>query len=321
MQNKLNRRGFFKLLGISACAGSGFLNAQINTQSKISSVIDLGLCDGCKDYENAMCVSACRDKNKERFPNPIENIPDYFPRKGYEDHSKNKNDTSYLSPYNWTYVQKLTIDGKEVFIPRRCMHCDDPTCQKVCPFGVISKDESGAVKIDSNGCFGGAKCKDMCPWHIPQRQAGVGLYLKIAPKLAGGGVMYKCDGCADLLANHKAPACAKACPKNAILFMDRDLAYKYARQKAKKYQGSSKETFIYGDTQNGGTSTLYVSPVSFEKIQNAIKEQNSKKNIHMNLEVKNKLNEDSSLIKGVLFTPIVGAITGGVILSKLKDRK
>lgn len=67
MQNKLNRRGFFKLLGVSACVSSGFLNAKTNTQSKISSVIDLGLCDGCKDYENAMCVSACRDKTKSVF--------------------------------------------------------------------------------------------------------------------------------------------------------------------------------------------------------------------------------------------------------------
>ncbi|UTW69420.1 4Fe-4S dicluster domain-containing protein [Anaerobacillus sp. HL2] len=85
------------------------------------------------------------------------------------------------------------------------MHCIDAPCQKLCPFGVIrKKPNKGAVKIDTNFCMGGAKCRTVCPWDIPQRQAGVGLYMKLAPDLAGGGVMYKCDMCSDLLAKEKA---------------------------------------------------------------------------------------------------------------------
>ena len=45
------------------------------------------------------------------------------------------------------------------------------------------------------------------------RQAGVGLYLKLAPKLGGGGVMYKCDMCHDLIQQGKNPACVAACPQ------------------------------------------------------------------------------------------------------------
>lgn len=95
-----------------------------------------------------------------------------------------------LTPYNWLYVQKVTVDGKTVYAPA-ALHADrdEPTCAYLCPFGAIAKNGDGSVVIDPDGCFGGAKCRDVCPWGVPMRQAGVGLYLKLAPKLGGGGVM------------------------------------------------------------------------------------------------------------------------------------
>lgn len=326
MNKSLSRRNFFKLIGVASIATSA--KANTNQPKTIGSIIDLGLCDGCKSYDMPMCVKACRTKNESIFPQPIENIPDYFPRKGYEDHSKNKNDISYLSPYNFTYIQEAKVDDKTVFIPRRCMHCDDPTCQKTCPFGVIHKEKNGAVIIDYNGCMGGSKCKEVCPWHIPQRQAGVGIYLKIAPMFAGGGVMYKCDSCADLLAKNERPVCETSCPKNAILFMDKDEALKIAKEKAKIYASNSKYsgTFIYGDKQNGGTSTFYVSPVPFEKIQNAIKEDiknapkaKKQKITNLNVNINNKLNDSSSLVTSILFMPLLGIIAGSALKSRKKD--
>ena len=99
------------------------------------------------------------------------------------------------------------------------MHCLDAPCRKICPFGAIDRSEQGAVQINPEVCFGGAKCRDICPWGIPQRQAGVGLYLDVAPKFAGGGVMYKCDFCADSLQAGRVPLCAQACPHKAMIFM------------------------------------------------------------------------------------------------------
>ena len=221
----------------------------------------------------------------------------------------------------------MEVDGKEVSIPRRCMHCDDLTCQKVCPFGVIGKESSNAVHIDDTFCFGGAKCRDVCPWGIPQRQAGVGIYLKIAPKLAGGDAMYKCDMCKDLLEQGERPACETSCPKEAIIFDDKQKILQMVQQA--KNEGKC----IYGDSQNGGTNTFYISSVDFQKIDEAIAKKYGKESgvldaksqkvgrPHMNVEVKNMLNEDSVLVKSVLFAPVAGVIAGAIAVAKSKNNK
>lgn len=296
-----------------------------------ASIIDIDKCDGCAHLPIPACVSACKAKNAPRFPEPIEHIPPYFPRTKYEDYSKNREDISRLTPYNWTYVERVQVDSsgvsKDVFIPRRCMHCDDPTCQKICPFGVISKDKNNAVNIDEHFCFGGAKCRDVCPWGIPQRQAGVGIYLKIAPKLAGGGAMFKCDMCADLLSSGEKPACEAQCPKEAIIFDDKDKIL--ARLEGERKNGK----FIYGDTQNGGTSTFYLSSISFEKIDEAIAQKYGAPSCaeyaknpkmgrpHMNVEIKNFVSGDSALIKAVLAAPLVGVVAGAIAVAKSKKSK
>ncbi|HET6499017.1 MAG TPA: 4Fe-4S dicluster domain-containing protein, partial [Coriobacteriia bacterium] len=160
---------------------------------------------------------------------------------------------------------KTEIDGQIVNVPRKCMHCDNPPCAHLCPFSVQEKTPTGAVVINEDGCMGGAKCRDVCPWHIPQRQAGVGLYMKLAPGLIGGGVMYKCDMCADLVADGGQPACVSACPAGAQRFGSKEEMKRLAEERAAEIGGH-----IFGATENGGTATFYVSPVPFERIDEAI---------------------------------------------------
>lgn len=96
-----------------------------------------------------------------------------------------------LTPYNWLFIQTAsgTYQGRpfELNIPRRCLHCQNPPCANLCPWSAASKDNRGIVRINDEICLGGSKCKDVCPWHIPERQTGVGLYLKLAPSFAGNG--------------------------------------------------------------------------------------------------------------------------------------
>lgn len=325
MSNEITRRTFLKRSAVASTVSVAMLSgiptgasAQSNDSEK-GTVIDLTKCDGCKHEPTPLCVLACKSKNEARFPQPNkEDIKPYWPQKKFEDWSDQQDLTSRLTPYNWTFVDQVQVehDGKieDVFVPRRCMHCDDPTCMNLCPFGAISKNKDGAVSIDDGFCMGGAKCRDACPWDIPQRQAGVGLYLKLAPDLAGGGVMYKCDFCADYLAAGKEPACKTACPTEAISFGSKAEMRALAYERAKEING-----FVYGDKENGGTATFYISKVPFEKIDAAIKLDKQNKGDQkpgrpaMEVNIENKLDSFSGMAKSMMIAPLAGAVAAGVV--------
>ena len=73
---------------------------------------------------------------------------------------------------NEVFVQSIVCEGRTIYVPRRCMQCFDAPCRKLCPFDAIERSDEGALSINPNVCFGGAKCRDVCPWRIPQRQTG-----------------------------------------------------------------------------------------------------------------------------------------------------
>lgn len=337
IESKISRRNFLKRTAkagavaglVAATSNPVFAEAETEkTEGYMGSIIDLTKCDGCPNKDTPECVLACRMKNQDRFPEPQEPMKDYWPQKRHEDYSKERERIDRLTPYNWTYVEEVEVEhqGKmeKVSIPRRCMHCLDAPCQKLCPFGVINRSEQGAVKIDEDFCMGGAKCRTVCPWEIPQRQAGVGIYLNIAPDLAGGGVMYKCDMCSDLLAKGQKPACETACPHEAIKFGPVDEIRKEAYAKAKEVNG-----YVYGDAENGGTLTFYVSKVPYEKINEAIQKDLEGRTKprpagrpHMKPDVENMLNTAQGFAMATFVAPIAGAATAGIAAYKaMKGKK
>lgn len=321
---KVSRRAFIKRAAISGASAAFIMSGAAGSAAAANSeeyatLIDLTLCDGCPGREVPACVEACRIKNEDNFPQPEKPIMDYWPQETHEDWSDKKHLTDRLTPYNWTYVQKLEVthNGRKVKVnvPRRCMHCDNPPCSALCPFGVNEKLPEGPVVIDTGGCFGGAKCRDVCPWHIPQRQAGVGLYKEVAPKYAGGGVMYKCDLCVDLIENGGQPACVTACPRGAQKFAARKEIEDYARRWVEENQG-----YIYGDTQNGGTSTLYLSSIPFTAINKAIAEQEidgKPGRPAMPTEIDNPLNEASGMAQSFLLAPVAGVAAAGLSVYRI----
>lgn len=316
----ITRRTFLKRAAISGAtaamllSGAGKAAALLTPEQEYASIIDLTKCDGCVHQDTPACVLACRSKNQDRFPQPEKPIGDYWPQPFHEDWSDKKEVTNRLTPYNWTYVQHLQVQHQgaimDVHVPRRCMHCDNPPCAGLCPFGVSNKTPEGAVVIDTDICFGGAKCRDVCPWEIPQRQAGVGLYKKVAPKYAGGGVMYKCDMCIDLIRDGKEPQCVTACPNQAISFGPKEELRSRARRWAEENQG-----YIYGDLENGGTSTFYLSKVPFQAIHQAIKDQEidgKPGRPAMEAGIGNPLDEPENLAKAFLVAPVAGILAAGL---------
>lgn len=308
-EHSLTRRNFLKKGAVVTALGAACTVGMTGTASAkagtYATLIDLTRCDGCKNEPIPKCVEACRKENEKKFPEPKEPIKPLWPQKTFDDWSKKREVIDQLTPYNWTTVQKVDIEGEEIFIPRRCMHCDNPPCANLCPFGALNKYSDGSVVINHDLCMGGAKCKAVCPWHIPQRQSGVGLYLKLQPMPAGGGVMYKCDLCHDRLKNGMIPACVEACNKRLgdrrpLYFGKREDMVKIAHERAKEIKG-----FIYGENENGGTATLYVSKVPFEKIDSKLKE--AKSNLLMG-KVLNPLRTVNSWAKGFLLAPLISGL-------------
>ncbi len=319
------RRLFFKKASLGIASGAMLLTPKssvaksVANKNTIGSYIDLSLCDGCKDFDVPKCVSSCRDKNSIHFPEPELPLKPYWPRKNYEDWSGERDRIDRLTPYNWTFVESVKVNGEDVYIPRRCMHCDNPSCLNLCPFGTIEKTKEGMVRIDRDYCMGGAKCRDVCPWEIPQRQAGVGLYMKLAPMLAGGGVMYKCDGCADLVSIGQSPSCQTACPKDAIKFGDFEEIKALAQKRADEIGG-----YLYGLDQSGGTGTIYISKVSFDEIDKAIaldkleKDDKKQGRPHMKVDVKDNMEEASSWMAASLLAPIAGVAAAAIAVHRSK---
>ncbi|MBO8126859.1 MAG: 4Fe-4S dicluster domain-containing protein [Firmicutes bacterium] len=292
MSQKISRREFLKRSTAAAAASAAVAcglpaKAEASTDiGEVGIVIDLTLCDGCNE-----CTLACqREHGHPENPNP-----------------------EGLTPENFLYVQHVTVeteDGQEeVHVPRKCMHCDDPACARLCPFSVNQKTPEGPVVIDEDYCLGGQKCKAVCPWHIPQRKTGVGFYLKLQPLPFGAGVMYKCDGCIDRIRAGKAPACVEACPKGAIKFGEKEAMREYAHQRAEEIGG-----YIYGEKEAGGTSTFYVSKVPFEKIDEALAAKNE--HPRMPVAAKNVLDSPNGMAQALLLAPVAGVFAAGIAAHK-----
>jgi len=284
MANEISRRSFIKggLAAIGAVGASSLpLPATVRgaTQGELATLIDIRKCIGCE-----ACVEACQEVNEPKFPEPEKPFPKMYPsRVKVSDWSDERDVMDRLTPYNWLFIQEatVTVNGEEqtFTIPRRCMHCQNPPCADI--------------------CLGGSKCKAVCPWHIPERQTGVGLYLDVLPAFAGNGVMYKCDRCYDRLEQGELPACIEVCPENVQKIGPRDEIIKEAHAIAKEINGH-----IYGEKENGGTNTIYVSPVPFEELNKAMEKGPGKP--HMK-PVEDSMAHADNLAKAMVIAPLAGA--------------
>ena len=302
---KISRRKFLKggVVAAGAIAGTAVPNAlkaseKVKDDETLATLIDINKCIGC-----GACVEGCKEVNSEKYPRPKKPFPKmYPPRVPVMDWSDKQDVDDRLTPYNWLYIQSadVVVDGeeKELFMPRRCMHCDNPPCVKLCPWGAARQLKNGISRLDPDLCLGGSKCKSVCPWKIPERQTGVGLYLDVMPALAGNGVMYKCDRCYNRIAKGKTPACIEECPQDVQKIGKREEILKEAKEIAKKTNG-----YIYGDKENGGTNTFYISPVPFDQLNKKIEKGKGKP--HFN-KVSDAMANGNNIGLAMLVAPLAG---------------
>ena len=103
--------------------------------------------------------------------------------------------------------------------PVVCMHCEEPTCAKVCPADAIKQDDQGIVHSAAKPrCVACSNCVLACPFGVPK------MHLKY-------DLMMKCDLCYDRTSKGRKPMCATVCPSGALYYGPREYVEKYRREK------------------------------------------------------------------------------------------
>ena len=209
----LTRRGLFSLFARStaaalaggsvwklgmktAFAGTLPWRSKAPTNQKWVMVIDLAKCDGCGD-----CTKMC---NKMHYVPPMQ---------------------------EWIKVYEVADNptAGEYYMPRPCMHCDNPPCVRACPVGATFKRTDGVVMQDNDRCIGCRECIAQCPysarafnWAEPTHSAAE-LATSYSPERMyphRKGTIEKCGFCPHMLREGKLPVCASACTMGAVYFGD-----------------------------------------------------------------------------------------------------
>jgi Fe-S-cluster-containing dehydrogenase component len=167
-------------------------------QKKLGLVIDLDICVGCH-----ACAVACKEWNTGGAAGPLSDLEPY----GAEP------DGVWFNRIH-AFETGDGDDGRTVYFPKSCLHCDDAPCVTVCPTGAsFKRAEDGIVLVDEDLCIG---CK-LCSWACPY---GAREFDEPA------GVMRKCTLCVDRIDNQtlapaeRVPACVSTCPVSARHFGD-----------------------------------------------------------------------------------------------------
>jgi Fe-S-cluster-containing dehydrogenase component len=183
--------------------------------------IDQDVCIGCQ-----ACVTACAMENNVPFVG--------------------EEDASYGRAMHWIRIERYW-DGEypEVeatpFQPVMCQQCAHAPCEPVCPVYASVHSEAELVNLQVyNRCVGTRYCANNCPyqarvfnWRDYQESSPFKDYLNPDVTVRRRGVMEKCTFCIHRIvrAEDKAdsedrpvadgevvPACAQACPTEAIVF-------------------------------------------------------------------------------------------------------
>jgi Fe-S-cluster-containing dehydrogenase component len=103
-----------------------------------------------------------------------------------------------------------TPEVAKSYRPRACVQCADAPCLTVCPTDALVVRPDGIVEVDDDACIGCGKCESACPYDA--------IAMQPRPGDPSRSVAAKCDFCAHRVDAGLLPACADACPTDAIVF-------------------------------------------------------------------------------------------------------
>lgn len=190
------------------------------SNEKWGMVIDLDTCTGCQ-----ACVTACSMEN---------NIP-----------FVGEDEMAYGRGMQWMRIRRYW-EGEYPEVnpthqPMLCQQCGNAPCEPVCPvFASVHSEEEQINLQVYNRCIGTRYCANNCPflartfnWFDYELPAPMNSYLNPDVSVRRRGVMEKCTFCVQRIVKGRQdasvegreikdgeviPACAQACPTDAIVF-------------------------------------------------------------------------------------------------------
>lgn len=232
-------------------------------------VIDQDICTGCQ-----ACVAACAMENNISFIGDVR-----------------ESDVAYGRSMQWIRIERFWRgEYPEVkmtdFKPMLCQQCGNAPCEPVCP--VFASVHSSAEDLNLqvyNRCIGTRYCANNCPyqvrqfnwrdWPLPKR-----MNERLNPDVTvrQRGVMEKCTFCIqrihaventakaenrEMMDGEVVPACAQACPADAIVFGRIDDPESNVSKKARASRGYleladlntlPRITYLKGGSEHGSHS-------------------------------------------------------------------
>lgn len=244
---KVTRRDFvkiggsilaFSIVGKSALASDDFSG----NPDRLGLLTDMTRCIGCR-----RCEGACNKANDLGTPKTSFEDPSVF---------KEERKPYVADNQSYTVVNKYEVDGKTIYRKVQCMHCDEPACASACPVGALKKSPDGPVTWNQKVCIGCRYCMVACPFYVPAFEYSSAFDPKIQ----------KCFMCYEnRIKKGIVPACAEACPVEAITFGKKSDLMRIAKLRIWSHPDKYID-HVYGEEEVGGTGWLYISSVDFSKL-------------------------------------------------------
>jgi Fe-S-cluster-containing dehydrogenase component len=246
---RTSRRNFVQLtVGLAAATVCGSASASERPHAagldadRMGVLVDLTRCIGCR-----RCEWACADANDNPHGTLEEcddqSVFDATRRPTADQHCVvNRSDAAGDA-------------GGPVFTKIQCMHCEHAPCVSACLVGAMRKDPSGPVYYDASRCIGCRYCMMACPFE----RLAYEYSSRLTPRVR------KCELCRHRTAEGLVPACVEICPVEALQYGKRDDLLRIAHQRIAKDPDQYVHK-VYGETDGGGTSWLYLSKAPFEEL-------------------------------------------------------